>query len=196
MDGGSIDCGALTGYGGGSGLGGSAESTAQCPGNVPCVYENNPWNEIYEDAFGRILYLNCNGQNTGNMVCVWSHWSQQFVQNGNMEECIGDAAWMCIFNQVYQTASGPVNAAAVGTAAVALLPAAVGEAAVLSEGLGWNISGTWGAFRQFTIYNTYGNLLSLGVDSVNGWHIGILASETGHSLWHIPLNPLNWVNWW
>jgi hypothetical protein len=63
---------------------------------------------------------------------------------------------------------------------------------VLSEGLGWNVAGKLGPFRQFTIYNTYGNLFSVGVDAINGWHIGLGASATGHSLLHIPLNPMNW----
>jgi len=103
----------------------------------------------------------------------------------DLAHCAGCAA-------IWRNASGAANTALIATGLVVTGVPVAAETGVLSEGLGWNVAGKWGAFRQFTIYNVYGNLLSLGIDAVNGWHIGVGASETGHSLFHIPLNPANW----
>jgi hypothetical protein len=84
---------------------------------------------------------------------------------------LGLDIWHCPgCGATWRNASGAANAAAVATGAVVVGVPAAAEAAVLSEGIGWNVAGKWGAFRQFTIYNTYGNLFSVGVDAINGWH--------------------------
>jgi hypothetical protein len=88
-----------------------------------------------------------------------------------------------------------VNGALVGTGVVLVAAPVAAEVAVSAPGLGVNLSGSLNTFRQFTIYNRYGNLLSVGRDIIRGWHIGLGASATGRSLWHLPLNPLKWFGW-
>jgi RHS repeat-associated protein len=175
-------------------FGGASESTAVCMMSN-CDFpasgynEANPQNpDLYQWVHNpNVIEFDCTSLDPGS--CHPALWSLQYVAGPNDALPPGVAAAL---SQVSEMSAPWVYGAAIGTVAAVAGPPVIGEAAVLSEGLGWNISGTWGAFRQFTVYNTYGNLFSVGVDAVNGWHIGILASETGHSLWHIPLNPLNW----
>jgi RHS repeat-associated protein len=97
---------------------------------------------------------------------------------------------------LWQQTNHTMKAVTIGMTAAYVAAPVVAETAVLAEGggLGVNVAGRIpGAFRQFTIYSKqYGNVFSIGVDTVRGWHIGLGAGATGHALYHLALNPFRW----
>ena len=70
-----------------------------CPNNDCMGITAQANGEIYRNTFNRNLVLNCNGANLNNYSCWWSHWSQQFVENGDDVLLVGDARWQYIFDQ-------------------------------------------------------------------------------------------------
>ena len=89
-----------------------------CPNNDCMGITAQANGEIYRNTFNRNLVLNCNGANLNNYSCWWSHWSQQFVENGDDVLLVGDARWQYIFDQTYRMSAGPVYGAAAATAIV------------------------------------------------------------------------------